>query len=297
MPHIPRNIQAPYTEDDFWDKWSSETPRMALCIKVTPSPAFIGSAGLPVGITSNTRDMVLPGHPNLVFKSAAGMIPSEISQSFGETATMEFQGLYAANIFTPDEVLSGYWMDGFVEIFSVAWDNPNLGELVLFTGNLAEIEHYDLYFKGEVRGLSARLSQDVGPVTSRSCRVKFRSSQCGFTGTTRVVDSVTYPLELNLTDSLAGFNSLTSVYAELADGDTILNGGVAWTGAIPSDGFFDNGTVTMSWEIDDEPFAVTREIARYTYVPNSGIPDYFFIDTKRPFSISPPGVCDYSPYY
>ena len=196
MPHTPRNVQSPYTVDDFWNRWGSVNPRMALFIKVSPRIDKRRPNQDPVGFTTNTRDMTLPGHFGITFKSAAGMIPSEMAQSFGETATMEFQGMYSAGIFAAADVIAGIWTDASVEIFASPWDDPDLGELVMFTGNLAEFEHYGDYFKAEIRGLSARLSQDVGAVTSRNCRVPFKSTACGFVGTTITIDSVTYPIEV-----------------------------------------------------------------------------------------------------
>ena len=270
MPHVPRNVQSPYTAQDFWDRWNSVNPRMALFVKVTPRSIYAKPRMDPVGFTTNTRDMTLPAH-EITFRSAAGMIPSEMGQSFGETAVMEFQGMYASGIFTAEDVVAGVWNDAKVEIFASPWDDVNLGELVMFTGNLAEFEHYGDYFKAEIRGLSARLSQDTGPVTSRNCRVKFKSTACGFTGTTITIDSVSYPLTFTSVVSAVGDASTRSVIYVSYDPDE--------DPLYPPD-FFQNGVLTIS--------GVQRGIAKSIAVvtdPFGGRAQK--ITLKRPLSFTP----------
>jgi hypothetical protein len=300
--HTPRNVQSPYTADDFWDRWNSVNPRMALFIKITPT-RFLSGAEV-VGLTSNTRDIVLPGHPGLTFRSAAGMIPSEISQSFGEVPTMEFQGIYSDELFRPRQVMSGAFDDASVEIFTAPWDDPNLGELVLFTGNLAEIEHHGTFFKGEIRGLSARLSQETGPVTSRRCRVPFRSTACGFTDTWITIGGATfadkpsplpantYPLTISVSASISGgprstgFNFDGNNYL-LFDGTDLYNSVLPAYG-LPPTGFFNDGKITISWidtqaPIGSPTLVVEREIATYE-LDETG--DRFVITYKRPLPAS-----------
>ena len=279
MPHTPRNVQSPYTVDDFWNRWGSVNPRMALFIKVTPRTQFKGE-GSPatVGFTTNTRDMTLPGHATLVFKSAAGMIPSEMAQSFGETATMEFQGMYSAGVFSPKDVVSGVYTDASVEIFASPWDDPDLGELVMFTGNLAEFEHYGDYFKAEIRGLSARLSQDVGAVTSRNCRVVFRSTACGFTGTTITIDAVTYNM------SVSGTVRSNQFGVEEYDRTFITVSTNPWISPLYPNGFFTNGKVTIG--------NIVREVANSFSFDENDDPAPFApltIQLKRPLPFTPEG--------
>lgn len=275
MPHVPRNVQSPYTAQDFWDRWNSVNPRMALFVKVTPRSIYAKPTIDPVGFTTNTRDMTLPSHI-ITFRSAAGMIPSEMGQSFGETAVMEFQGMYATGIFTAEDVVAGVWNDAKVEIFASPWDDVNLGELVMFTGNLAEFEHYGDYFKAEIRGLSARLSQDTGSVTSRNCRVKFKSTACGYTGTTITIDSVTY--NLSVSGTIRSNASTEEVYSR-----TFLSIATSpWITPTYPNGFFKNGTVTIN--------GIVREIADSFGYAEGGDPAPIaplVVQLKRPLPFTP----------
>lgn len=272
--HTPRNIQAPNTATDFWNRWSSVNPRMALFIKITPQDEFRKNTERdPIGLTSNTRDMELPGHPSVVFKSAAGMIPSEMAQSFGEASTMEFQGLYSDGIFSAEDILNGSFIDAFVEIFASPWDNPNLGELVFFTGHLGDLEHYGTYFKGEIRGLSAKLSQETGPVTSRNCRVAFRSTACGHTASTVTIGGNTFNIQYSGT---LGGNVIQSTRSFLTVSLT------PWPDPIIPQNFFQNGKVTIN--------GVTRQIASSTSFAEDAIPEPevpLILTLKRPFPFTP----------
>ena len=276
MPHIPRNIQSPYTATDFWNRWNSVNPRMALFIKVTPKDFATFSTPLDtIGFTSNTRDMELPGHSGVVFKSAVGITPSAIEQKLDESATLEMQGMYTDGTFERNDVLGGRWDFADVEVFSAPWDVPDLGELVHFKGNLSEFKDFELSFNAEARGLMARLSSDAGLVTTRYCRVKeFGDSECKFTGSTVTIDSVEYGMQ--------GLISSVSVGSErrkiALDDIYYLPVGAA---TIQPTGFFDNGVLECSTGANE---GISREVLRYEY--DDGV---ITISVKRafPFNINP----------
>ena len=139
--HTPRNIQAPYVANDFWNQWSSVNPRMALFIKVTPSENPYDPRD-PIGFTSNSRDMVLPAHPDIVFKSTVGVTPSIVEHKLNDSGTLELTGIYREGIFERRDILAGRWDFASIEVFSACWDNLNLGELVHFRGNLGEFRDF-----------------------------------------------------------------------------------------------------------------------------------------------------------
>ena len=273
MPHTPRNIQSPYTATDFWNRWSSVNPRMALFMKVTK---VIGGDTIVRAFTSNTRDMELPGHAGITFRSAVGISPTAVQSMLNAVTTMEVQGIYQSGIFERDDVISGKWDFADVEIFSAAWDLPALGELVHFKGNLGDIKDYGEFFTAEGRGLIARLSQDPAQVTSRNCRVtKFKNAQCGFTGTTVTIGATTYSLQLNSTTArLEGDRNLIMI-DPASTGVTPTPGG----NPIPLTDFFNNGTIEFTNGTND---GITREILKYTY---NSAEDFIMITVKRGFPL------------
>lgn len=267
--HTIRNKQGDSTDTDFWNQWSSVTPRMAMFVKIQPKSFWNVSA---IGFTSNSRDMTLPGHQGVTFYSAAGITPTVIEQALENPTNLEIQGLYQSGLFQQSDVVRGKWDFASVEIFSACWDNVNLGELLTFKGNLGEIKDYDIYFKTEARGLMARLSSDASMLTSKYCRVKeFQDSECGHTATTVVVGGTTYALSA----------LVTATYASSSRRDFIFDGPNNFTSipsgyTLPPTDFFNNGTLTAS---DSDNAGVTREILKYEKLSASS----YSISLKRSF--------------
>ncbi len=272
MPHIPRNIQSPYTATDFWNRWSSVNPRMALFIKVSPKALASGTPNplSAIGFTSNTRDMELPGHSGIVFKSAVGITPSAIEQKLDESANLEMQGMYTDGTFERNDVLGGLWDFADVEVFSCPWDIPALGELVHFKGNLAEFKDYEISFNAEARGLISRLSSDAGVVTTRYCRVKdFGDSQCKFTSNTVTIDGTTYSMAAFI-GATAFVSNKRFISVNAIDFLVTPSGN-----PIPPSDFFNNGTIECQ---SGNNVGISREVLKYTYA--DGVVD---ITVKRAF--------------
>ena len=176
--HVPRNIQSGYVAADFWAQHDSTTPRMALFVLVTPRAEFGGSSAA-IGFTSNTRDMVLPGHSGIIFKSSPAITPTVIESSLDDAANMEITGVYNSDSFLHSDVMAGKWDFAEIEVFTACWDNLDLGEFVRFTGNTGEFKDYQTYFTVECRGFLARLSNDTNKITSALCRcVRFGDDEC-----------------------------------------------------------------------------------------------------------------------
>lgn len=272
--HTIRNKQGGNTDTDFWNKWSSVNPRMAMFVKITPKSFFTGVD--PIGFTSNTRDMTLPGHGALVFKSAVGIAPTAIEQALDNPTTFEVKGLYQSGLFEQEDVIKGKWDFATVEIFAACWDNLNLGELLLFKGNMGEFKDYQIYFSAEGRGLISRLSSDSGEVTTRYCRVKeFRNAQCGHTASTVTIDSVVYDISSQI---IAGsFDVKNRRQLEIPD----FSNTVAVANIWPT-GFFNNGKFVIDPnEINEVPNeGLSREILKYTY---DSLNDLAIFSFKRPF--------------
>lgn len=261
--HVPRNIQSPYVAADFWAKWDSVNPRMVLCVKVT-SRADFGSAVR--GFTSNTRNMTLPGHPGVTFKASPGLTPSVIEQSLDEPTNLDLSGIYNSDSFTHMQVMGGMWNFAAIEIFSVCWDNVNLGEFVHMSGNLGEFKDHQRSFQAEARGKISRLSQEVDFVTTRICRApEFRDPVfCKHAAITVVISSVTYQIT----------HTNVRVIGAYYPWDTLitLNAGTL-SGNAPPDDYFANGKMICT---SGDNVGVTREIASYNATTDE-------IQLKRPF--------------
>lgn len=268
----PRNIQSPYTATDFWNQFTSTTPRMAMFMKVTP---YLNTDVTTIGLTSNTRDMTLPGHAGITFKSAAGMMPSSAQQSINGETTLEMTGIYNDDLFKRSDVIGGKWENARIEIFNACWDNTNLGELVIFSGFLGELKDFQTFFTAEGRGLTSKLSQDVSWVTQRFCRVKeFRNAQCGHTASTVVIDGTTY----NITYS----NYRAEPYVEKENFGIIINN--SYFTNVPPNNYFNNGFIKG---VSGTNLGISREISKSLTQTIDGT-SYTVLWLKRPLPFEIP---------
>lgn len=225
--------------------------------------------GDPLGFTSNTRDMTLLGHPGITFKTTPAITPTVAESALGEATNMEMTGLYTADSFDQTEVLAGKYNFAEIEIFCVSWQNVNLGELLVFRGNLGEMKDYQTYFTAEARGLTSRLSNDVNMVTSRFCRViEFGDAQCGksLAGTV-TIDGDTFDLQYTAVP-LVG-----SISQSILEFDTT----VLPATALDTSALFSNGKIECTSGDND---GISREIANVVHIfPGSRV------QLKRPFPL------------
>lgn len=296
MAHTPRNIQSPYTATDFWNQWSSVTPRQALFVKVTPTAEWrspVTFDGLPVeilgdtltfettlssiGFTSNTRDMTLPGHAGVTFKAAPGITPTMVEQILGEASSMEVTGQYLSGTFERTDVIAGKWNFAEVEIFSACWDNTSLGELVHGIYKLGEFKDYGTYFTAELRGLVSVLSRDVTIVTQRLCRVRnFGDTECGkdLTGTVTIGGTA-----YNIKQTSVEGNPASSIDALIFDTSTFDGNDPVDSAALALYvAYLPNGRITA---LDGPNAGVTREIGGAAEA--TGGHPFMQISLKRPF--------------
>lgn len=273
MPHVPRNVQAPNTAADFWTQWRSVNPRMALFVLITPQSFWTGIN--PIGITSNTRDMTLPGHPGVTFKSTPGVTPSVIEQVLNEPTNIDLSGIYQTGIFEWADVIAGKWSFSEIEIFSASWQNVDLGELLHFRGKVGDFHDFQTYFTAEARGLISLLSNEVAPVTQKFCRVKeFRDAECGHTATTVTIHSVAY----NVVQTGVDGNPGSSIESIIFDTSTFAGNDPTAPNIAAYAALFANGKITA---VDGPNAGVSREISGANEA--TGGHPFMRVFLKRPF--------------
>lgn len=277
MSHLPRNIQGGFTATDFWNQWNSVNPRMSLFIKITPQTFWTSVSA--VGITSNTRNMTLPGHPGVTFYSTPGITPTQVEQVLDEPTNVELTGIYQSGIFEQEDVRAGKWNFATIEVFTASWDHPEYGELVHGKCKMGEVKDYQTFFTAEARGYLNLLSQDVNKVTSRFCRVKvFGDAECGKDlNDTVELDGVEYEITQTAIDgNPLGGDSWNSFIFDTS----------AFTGNVPADSDalalvanrYRNGKLTA---LDGPNAGVSREIAA-AFEATGGHP-FLQVDLKRAF--------------
>ena len=152
-------------------------------IRVTVNEAFKGFAviteieayegGLGIGATSHTSDIVLQGHPGIIFKQRQGLIPSAVDVEAGLTsAGLEVDAVFDDVLISEESIASGYWNSAYFEIFVVNYTALDMGEYVMFAGFLGDIQTAGKRFRAEGRPLTSKSLQQTGILTNQNCRVR-----------------------------------------------------------------------------------------------------------------------------
>jgi uncharacterized phage protein (TIGR02218 family) len=200
MAHAVRNKTGGHVDADFWTQYASQTPRMALCVKITSSATWGSEI---VGFTTNSRNMTLTAHAGVTFKATAALSPTAVTQTLDVASVMELTGAYETGEFEEADLLAGKWDQAEVEVFSVCWDDETLGEVLWHKGNLGEAKTFDNGFSAETRSAISKLSNIVNPVTTTNCRNLrdggFRGTACGHVASTVDISAVTYNIEATVT--------------------------------------------------------------------------------------------------
>lgn len=153
---VPRNYQSPYSANSFREYLSESVLSLAVCWKLTPE------VGSPIGATSHTQDLILPGHGSLVFKSTQGVVPTAVDSEAGLTsAGLEVDSIFSVDGIQEEDIAAGDWDSAAFEVFIVNYEALEMGEYVMFAGFIGQIQAYGVRFKAEGRPLSAKSDQAV----------------------------------------------------------------------------------------------------------------------------------------
>lgn len=118
-----------------------------------------------------------------VFDAKQGLDASSIVSTAGfEVDNLELTTLDDGSFFARDEILAGAWTNAAFRIFRYRWDvDPvtiaNDVETVM-RGWFGEVTLNENTIKFELRGLSQKLQQSVGIVSSKTCRARLGDDRC-----------------------------------------------------------------------------------------------------------------------
>lgn len=137
---------------------------VALCVKVTRRD------GQVFGFTSANSALRVLG-VNYAPEASVTTSSLRATEDTG-VDNLEAVGLIQSASVTVADIRAGTWNHAAVEMFLVNYEDLTQGRLVFFRGRVANIDYEDGQFTFELRGLGARLAQQVVQVTSPKCRVK-----------------------------------------------------------------------------------------------------------------------------
>lgn len=142
---------------------------LALCVKFTLMNGTI------MGFTSHDRNLKVTDEEEVetTYEARSSVESSAIRQEASSGVdNVEVTGLIQSDRITEEDIRAGLYDGAAVEFFLVNFRDLTQGRLLLLKGTLGEVGHGDGAFTAEVRSLSQLLSQQIGELTSPTCRVK-----------------------------------------------------------------------------------------------------------------------------
>jgi uncharacterized phage protein (TIGR02218 family) len=132
--------------------------------------------GQVYAFTSHDVDVTIGG---VVYQSAQGLAASSIEHSAAfNVDNLELTTIDDGTVFTQFDIQSGIWRKAAFVLFRYNWASPIDGIDTLMVGHIGEV-----YLRGstvvvEMRGLQQFLQQQVGDVSSKTCRARLGDSRC-----------------------------------------------------------------------------------------------------------------------
>lgn len=149
----------------------SETTTLATCWKIIRQDQAV------LGFTSHSKDIVYDG---VTYQATTGFTPSAIESHSGLSIDqLEVEAVIDSGAISDNDIHAGLYDFSEIEIFMVNYLDLTQGILSLRRGWLGEIQYNARYFSVEVRGLTQKLSQNIGELYSPRCRAKLGDARCG----------------------------------------------------------------------------------------------------------------------
>jgi uncharacterized phage protein (TIGR02218 family) len=174
-----RNYSSPYNSVSLKEHIASGARTTATCWKLVSEPNSLGTIKT-VAATSHTRDITLSGHAGITFLSAQGAAPSAVDTEAGLSSTgVEVDAAFVIDVLSEESIASGDWDNASFEVFIINYNEPKMGELVTFSGNIGEVSTRDNRLKAEGRPLSSKAEQDFGDRYVPNCIARnFGDADC-----------------------------------------------------------------------------------------------------------------------
>lgn len=147
-----------------------EVLQLATCWKLTRRD------GVVLGFTDHDANIRLGG---VEYVADTGFTPSAIAATSNLSVdNLDVEGLLDATSIREADILAGRYDFAEIEVFQVNYAAPEEGGMILRRGWLGEITLRQNRFVAEVRGLSQKLSQQIGALYSPACRAELGDGQC-----------------------------------------------------------------------------------------------------------------------
>lgn len=136
---------------------------LAVCVKLTRRDATV------LGFTSGNKDLLFSG---VTYEASNAFTSSVLKQDAGNGIdNLDIIGLLRSDRITDADIQAGLYDGATLEMFVVNYADLTMGAITLLKGMIGQVTLTDGQYRAELRSLMQRMSQTVGELTSRTCRV------------------------------------------------------------------------------------------------------------------------------
>ncbi len=143
----------------------TETPTLGYLLKITRTD------GAVYGFTSAGESVVIGG---VTYDASNGLAVGSLASSAGLSVdSLELTTIDDGLIFTRAAIFGGLWQNAAFVLSRYNWASPSDGVEPLMAGTIGQVGLREGAIVAELRGLQQYLQQQVGNVTTRTCRARF----------------------------------------------------------------------------------------------------------------------------
>lgn len=133
--------------------------------------------GVEMGFTDHDQPLLVEA---MTYAAESGFTPSAVAASSSLSVdNLDVEGMLDADSISEADIMAGRYDFAEIEIFQVNYRNPEAGKMILRRGWLGEISISNQRFVAEVRGMTQKLSQQIGALYSPACRAEIGDARCG----------------------------------------------------------------------------------------------------------------------
>lgn len=149
---------------------AGEVTTLAMCWKLTRTDSVV------MGFTDHDKDLEIDG---VDYSASSGFTPTAVANTSNLSVdNLDVDGMLDADVISEEDVMAGIYDFAEIEVFQVNYSDLTQGILQLRRGWLGEVTLKNHQFVAEIRGLTQRLSQNIGELYSPSCRARLGDSRC-----------------------------------------------------------------------------------------------------------------------
>lgn len=150
---------------------AGECTTLATCWKLTRKDETV------LGFTDHDKDIL---YDSVTYKASSGFNPSTITSNANLAVDFQdIEGMLSETSITEEDIFAGLYDSAEIEVFMLNYADTSQGKLKLKKGWLGEVVLHQHQFYAELRGLTQKLTQNIGQLYSPSCRAQLGDSRCG----------------------------------------------------------------------------------------------------------------------